>query len=60
MRPLAIFALFVAAMTSLGGCASDNIKAASSQYPTVTCPIYEGYPDCHPRGQYDQVGGAGR
>jgi hypothetical protein len=53
MRSLAFFALVVAAMTSLGGCASD-VRGASSEYPTVRRPIYEGYPDCHPAGRYDQ------
>jgi hypothetical protein len=55
MRPSAIFALVVAAKTSLGGCASDCVKSASSQYPTITRPIYEGDPDCHPAGQYDRL-----
>ena len=53
MRSLALVALVVATMTSLAGCASD-VRGASSEYPTVRCPIYEGYPDCDPAGRQDQ------
>jgi hypothetical protein len=38
------------ALTSIPACAS---AASNTLRPTSvsTCPIYEGYPDCHPEGR---------
>jgi hypothetical protein len=46
MRSLVTLAIAAAAMMALSGCETDATEAASNQYPTVRCPIYEGTPDC--------------
>ena len=46
MRAPVTLAIAAAALMVLGGCESVATEAASSEYPTVRCPIYEGTPDC--------------
>ncbi len=46
MRSLVTLAIAAAALMVLSGCESVATEAASNDFPTVRCPIYEGYPDC--------------
>ena len=49
----------VATMLVLWGCESvSTTEAAASPYPTVRCPIYEGYPDCS--AELSQANASGR
>jgi len=55
MRLIARFAIAVAAVLALSGCESVATEAAASQFPTVRCPVYEGYPDCSASTAYQQA-----
>jgi hypothetical protein len=50
MRVLATLAA-VAVMFGLCACTSETTEASAGAYPTVQCPVYEGYPDCSAQTQ---------
>jgi hypothetical protein len=59
MRSLVTLAIAAAAMMVLSGCETDATEAASGQYPTVRCPIYEGNPGCGAAIAPDQAAASG-
>jgi hypothetical protein len=51
MRLIALMlssAIALASMPAAASAASNTFRARSVS--TTTCPVYEGYPDCHPDG----------
>jgi hypothetical protein len=51
MRALSFVLLSAIALTAVPASASTRDSAARVTNVNITCPTYEGYPDCHPSGR---------